>query len=150
MKRTLNEQRVAGISLEPGVTINGKLDKIEFLGDGNEVNVVDYKTGKPKSRNVIEGTTKNSDGNYKRQLVFYNLLLNKAGKFNMVSGEIDFIEPDASGKLHKERFTIQPEEVTALEKKITEVADEIKNLKFWDTFCGETDCRYCDLRKSLL
>ncbi len=150
VKRTLNEQRVAGISLEPGVTINGKLDKIEFLGDGNEVNVVDYKTGKPKSRNVIEGTTKNSDGNYKRQLVFYNLLLNKAGKFNMVSGEIDFIEPDASGKLHKERFTIQPEEVTALEKKITEVADEIKNLKFWDTFCGETDCRYCDLRKSLL
>ena len=150
IKRTLNEQKVAGIELAGGVLINGKLDKIEFLGEGNEVNVVDYKTGKPRSRNIIEGNTKSSDGNYKRQLVFYNLLLDKANKFKMISGEIDFVESDEKGKFHKEKFLIDPIEVLELEKEIIHVAEEIKNLAFWDMYCDDADCRYCELRKELV
>jgi len=53
------------------------------------LNVIDYKTGRPKSRNEIEGNTKNSNGDYKRQLVFYNLLLNN---FNPVSSLISFLQ----------------------------------------------------------
>ncbi|MDO8520711.1 MAG: ATP-dependent DNA helicase, partial [bacterium] len=89
------------------IILRGMLDKVEFFG-GNKVNVVDYKTAKPKSRNVIEGNTKDADGNYKRQLVFYKLLLDRydAGKFVMETGEVDFIEPDKAGKYHKEKFSV--------------------------------------------
>jgi DNA helicase-2/ATP-dependent DNA helicase PcrA len=67
------------------------LDKLEFI-DGDIVNVVDYKTGKPKTRNELMGETKNANGDYYRQLVFYKLLLKywNDGKYNMQSGIIDF------------------------------------------------------------
>lgn len=144
----LNEYKINGIELGPEILINGKLDKLELNGD-NAVNVVDYKTGKPKSRNIIAGNTKSSDGNYKRQLVFYRLLLDKEGKYKMASGVIDFIEPDDKGIFHKEFFEILPEEVRELEQGIVDAAREIKDLSFWDKFCDESDCKYCDLRKSL-
>ena len=93
--------------LTPEIRLTGKIDKIELLNDG-EANVVDYKTGHPKTQGEIEGSTKNSNGDIKRQLVFYNLLLNKYenGRYKMISGDIDFVEPDDKGKYHKERFFI--------------------------------------------
>jgi len=148
--RTLNEYRIAGIELEPGTVINGKLDKLEFLDDGNRGNVVDYKTGKPKSRNEIEGKTKTGTGDYKRQLVFYRLLLDRSGKYSMVSGDIDFIEPDNAGRLHKEHFEISPGEVASLEKLILKISKEIRDLSFWDMFCSDSECKYCELRKMLV
>jgi DNA helicase-2/ATP-dependent DNA helicase PcrA len=157
----LNEARIEALPLGDGTLINGKLDRIEFLGvpgvlgaiaDGatrEPVRVVDYKTGKPKTRNDIEGLTKSSDGNYKRQLVFYKLLLDKEGKRDMKNGVIQFIEPDDRGKMHREEFEITPGEVKTLEKQVMVVAREILDLSFWDKGCHEPDCKYCDLRKGM-
>ncbi len=128
--------------------LKGNLDKVEFINETHRVNVVDYKTAKPKSRNVIEGNTRSSDGSYKRQLVFYKLLLNHYdnGKFQMESGEIDFTEPDDNGKYHKEKFIITNEEVNALEIEVKRIAEEILNLSFWDKSCEKEKCQYCVLR----
>lgn len=148
--KTENEVRIAGITIGAGaaaVNINGKLDKIEILDASGKVNVVDYKTGKPQSRNALEGKTKTATGNYKRQLVFYRLLLDKSEKFTMVSGDIDFIESDDNGKFHKEPFTIDPAELAELEKIILRVASEIRNLSFWNSTCDDPECHYCGLRK---
>ncbi|MBI4160253.1 ATP-dependent helicase [Candidatus Wolfebacteria bacterium] len=149
ISNVVNERRFAGIELEPGTLITGRIDKIEILDGKRSVNVVDYKTGKPKSRNAIEGKTRNSDGDYKRQLVFYKLLLDKDGSYEMASGEIDFIEPDDRGKFHKERFDIDAEEVKGLEQKVIDVSREIRSMAFWDKVCDDTECTYCALRKSL-
>ena len=146
-----------GLALEDGTLINGKLDRIEFLGDAGVeedgakqlVRVIDYKTGKPKTRNDIEGNTASSDGNYKRQLVFYKLLLDKEGKRDMQDGVIQFIEPDDRGKMHREEFEITPGEVKVLEKLVMDVAQEILDLSFWDKGCHEPDCKYCELRKGM-
>jgi DNA helicase-2/ATP-dependent DNA helicase PcrA len=146
--RALNEARIDALPLEDGTLINGKLDRIEFL-DGENVRVVDYKTGKPKSRNDIEGLTASSDGDYKRQLVFYKLLLDKEGKRDMKDGVIQFIEPDDRGKMHREEFEITPGEVKVLEKLVMDVAREILDLSFWDKGCHEPDCKYCALRKGM-
>jgi DNA helicase-2/ATP-dependent DNA helicase PcrA len=146
--RALNEARVEPIPLEDGTLINGKLDRIEFL-DGENVRVVDYKTGKPKSRNEIEGNTKSSAGNYKRQLVFYKLLLDKEGKRDMKDGVIQFIEPDDRGKMHREDFAVMPGEVKVLEAQVMQVAREILDLSFWDKGCHDPDCKYCELRKGM-
>lgn len=138
----------------PGMThlrLRGDLDKIEFLGGGNEINIVDYKTGRPQSRAVLEGKTKGSNGSYKRQLVFYQLLLNlhEHTKYKMVSGEIDFIEPDQRGKYHKEHFIIEQEEVDALVLELKRVAQEILDLSFWDTPCDPNVSDFCELQAML-
>jgi DNA helicase-2/ATP-dependent DNA helicase PcrA len=142
------EFEIYGIELSPDVRLTGKLDKIEFLEDDRAVNVVDYKTGTPKSRGEIEGKTKSSNGDIKRQLIFYKLLLDRydGGRYRMASGEIDFIEPDKGGKYHREFFEVTDEEVVGLEKEILRVADEIIHLKFWDSRCGEKGCEFCELR----
>ena len=143
---TLNEYRINDVILSEDVRLVGVLDKLEFLGP-NEVNVVDYKTGKPKTKNHILGNTKDSDGNYYRQLVFYKLLLglHAKGKYDFVSGEVNFVEPDTKGKLHKEIFTVPDEDVLDLREQILQVAVEILNLKFLNVECDPDKCDYCDL-----
>ncbi|MBI5421367.1 MAG: ATP-dependent helicase [Parcubacteria group bacterium] len=152
----LNEFRVEGVELtspqdEALIRLVGRIDKIELLGQGNDVNVVDYKTGKPKSRNQIEGLTKDSNGDYKRQLVFYKLLLDRfdSGKYHMVSGEIDFLEPNERDIYKKEKFNIDTSEVALLEEQIIAMAHDVVNVLFWEKRCGDKECEYCALREML-
>jgi len=147
--RSMHQVVINGIAV-PGreeVTLNGKLDKMELL-QGSAVRVVDYKTGKPKSRNQIAGATKGSDGNYLRQLTFYRLLLDRwqDGRYAMQDGVIDFIDPDAQGRYRKEAFAITREQSDALLEQVTGVVDDILNLRFWGRTCGDADCPYCRLR----
>ncbi|PIP87209.1 hypothetical protein COW81_01490 [Candidatus Campbellbacteria bacterium CG22_combo_CG10-13_8_21_14_all_36_13] len=152
-KNILNEFNIDGIYINVGddidVPIKGKLDKIEIY-DGY-VNVVDYKTGKPKSRNDIEGNTKYSGGNYKRQLVFYKLLLDlfEDGKYVMKSGEIDFIEPQDNGKYRKEQFDIYKEDVEELKEEVIRVSKEILDLSFWGKTCDNEKCEFCALHRTV-
>jgi DNA helicase-2/ATP-dependent DNA helicase PcrA len=169
-----NEYRIAGVpfSISPKVEIllNGSLDKIELLPDGS-VNVVDYKTGRPRTRADIEGKTKSSDGNYKRQLVFYRLLLDgmgpstslgqardrslgagpstlrRAGKWRMKTGAIDFIMPDERGRYRREIFEITDTEVADLKKLTADVGRQIFSLSFWNKTCGDSACKWCRLRQ---
>ena len=149
-ENVLTEFRINGIMLDENIRLTGVLDKMEFV-DGNEVDVVDYKTGRPKTRNDLLGKTKNADGSYFRQLVFYKILLDRFedGKFRMRSGIIDFIEPDEKGKMHREVFEISEEDTEELIKKIKQVAGEILNLSFWNTRCGKKDCEFCPLREMM-
>lgn len=64
-----SEVAINGIYINDNIFINGKIDMIAPI-NSNAFNVYDFKTGKPKSRNEIEGLTKSSSGNYKRQLIF--------------------------------------------------------------------------------
>ena len=130
------------------LSIVGKLDKIE--GAGSRV-VIDYKTGEPKSRGFIEGKTKNSDGEIKRQLVFYKLLVDSSFDLmgEMTEGVIDFIEPNKAGKHKKESFFISEEEVEDLKGLIAQMAEEVYRLSFWDKDCGDPKCKFCLMRKEL-
>lgn len=128
------------------ITLTGAIDKIEFL-DGHHVNVVDYKTGRPKSRNALMGTTKGSDGGYYRQLVFYKLLLDRLehGDYRMETGTIEFTEPE-NGVCRKEVFRISVDEVAVLEEQLKDVAHDIYNVTFWNKRCDDATCEYCALR----
>ena len=150
----LSEFRVDGAELMmqgeiPHIRLVGRIDKIE-LGVGDEVNVVDYKTSKPMSRNQIEGLTKDANGDYKRQLVFYKLLLSQyvGGRYHVVSGEIDFLEPNERGTYKKEKFNLIEEDVITLREAITTMAQEVWNLSFWEKRCDDKGCEYCALRNN--
>lgn len=133
------------------IKITGELDLVEYVDNSlSKVNVVDFKTGRPRSRNEILGKTKNADGNYHRQLVFYKLLLHhfKPG-WEMKKGCLDFVQADSKGTFHKEEFEISNEEVAKLQEQVFEATKDILSLGFWNRFCDDADCEWCRLRQSL-
>jgi DNA helicase-2/ATP-dependent DNA helicase PcrA len=154
-KRTLSEYKVTlempikDTSIK-SIRLRGDLDRLDFVGD-SDVRVVDYKTGKPKTRNAILGKTKDETGpGYYRQLTFYKLLLGLEGRYRFMEGELDFLQPDERKKYHKETFTISDDEVEALKEAIEKTASEIWNLSFWNSRCGRPECRFCELRDLML
>lgn len=147
-REVLTEQKVAAVLTEGGVRITGKIDKMEFEKGSRKVTVVDYKTGKPKSRNEMEGKTESGTGDYQRQLVFYKLLLEEDVRLGVATDEgvIDFIEPTESGKYRREVFAIGDADVVALRQEIARVAEEIRSASFWNVRCDKPECEYCALR----
>lgn len=140
-----------GIKELPELTLTGKLDRIDLNDEGYAYRVVDYKTGKPKSRNVIEGNTKDSDGSYKRQLVFYALLLSLHGdeRYQCREGVLSFVEPDAKGVIKEESFTITETEIEELKKTIISATKEIISGSFLESECDPDISDYCELVRQL-
>jgi len=130
------------------IPLTGKADRIDLTNKADKhVRFIDYKTGQPRTRNDIEGKTKNSDGGYKRQLVFYQLLadLDRSFGYKVKETELDFIEADKSGKFHKEKFNITSEEVAELKKIIKETMVGIRAFNF-DRTTDYSHCVRCDFR----
>jgi len=146
-QRTITEKKIRGVVLTDEIKLKGDIDKIEFMGE-KQIAVVDYKTSKPKTRGQIEGTVKDGDGNIKRQLVFYKLLLDlyEPEKYQFEKGVVEFLRPDEKGRYAREEFGIGQTEVDSLVEEIKRVADEIINLKFWDQRCDDNKCEFCRLR----
>lgn len=130
------------------IQLSGRIDRIELIDKNlKTIKVVDYKTGTPKSENVINGQSgidEYSDrekklpetirGRYQRQLVFYKLLaeLDATFPYTVTQAEFDFVEP---GGTHKDahvvrRFVVTDEALSDLKKLIIEVMREIRALKF--------------------
>lgn len=142
----LNEYKVPGCHLSPDLKIVGKLDKIEFLSE-RQIQIVDYKSRAPQSRNELMGKTRGGTGNYYRQLIFYKLLVERCekGRFQVASAMIDFLEPNERGIYKREVFEIADEEVAALEAELDRVAGEIIAGDFFDHGCQAADCPGCRL-----
>ncbi len=131
-QRTEEEKKVrvvleTGLAELPELPLTGMFDRLDFDEKEGLLRVVDYKTGKPKTRNVIEGKTKSSDGGYKRQLVFYALLLSlyDDDRYQTKEGVLSFVEPDQKGVIHEESFTVTEEEIEELKMSIIQSAKEI-------------------------
>lgn len=136
-----------GIAAVPEIPLTGMFDRLDFDEEGRVLRVVDYKTGKPKTRNVIEGKTQSSDGAYKRQLVFYALLLELYGdeRYMTREGVLSFVEPDTKGVVHEETFVISDEEIAELRSEIISAVKEIVGGTFLNKACDPKECEYCDL-----
>ena len=141
-KFTVTEYMIRNVEIE-GVPVKGVLDKLEFRG--NQINVVDYKTGnydraKPKFKHPDD---KNPlGGDYWRQAVFYKLLVDNDRRKNweVVSSEFDFIEPD-KGEYIKHKVVISPEDLSIVREQIKDVYARILNHEF--NGCGKEDCHWC-------
>lgn len=136
-----------GIPELPELVLTGNIDRVDIGTDGRAIRVVDYKTGKPKSRNVIEGNTKDSDGGYKRQLVFYALLLSLHGddRYYCREGVLSFVESDGKGGVREESFTITDQEVEDLKNVLISATKSIIRGEFLNTPCSEDESDYYEL-----
>ncbi len=113
--------------------ITGKLDKIQPIPGSKLVRVIDYKTGKVRSRNDIEGKTASSDGDYKRQLVFYAVLAEADPFFPFKVGETCIAFLDDDKKFACEVFEITQQEKEEVRQLIHHVYAEITQLHFEHT-----------------
>lgn len=128
------------------IPLNGRIDRIDWTDqDLKTVKVIDYKTGRARTLNDIEGkvgTDKYSErelalpenirGPLKRQLLFYKLLteLDQSFPATVTEGEFDFVEPDRDGKFTQRQVSLSDNDLTDLKQLIVEVMGEIRSLKF--------------------
>lgn len=140
-----------GIEEFPDVLITGNIDRLDFDLEGSLIRVVDYKSGKAKTRGYIEGTVKDGTGDYKRQLTFYALLLSLQDddRLHTKNGLLSFVEADEKGKVHEEAYTISEKEIEALKVEIIRVTKEIVSGEFLIQPCDPKVCNYCELVTSL-
>ena len=134
----------------PEVRLTGALDRLDFDAppheQGTVLRVVDYKSGKPKTRGQIEGTTKDSDGNYKRQLVFYALLLSLQDdvRLHARTFTLSFLESE-KGKIREESYSITDEEIASLKEEIIRIVHDITHGTFLTAPCDPEKSNYCHL-----
>lgn len=140
-----------GLAEYPEVLLTGNIDRLDYDSEGNLIRVVDYKSGKPKTRGYIEGTVKDGTGDYKRQLTFYALLLSlqEDERLHTRNGLLSFVEADEKGKVHEEAYTISEEEIEVLKEVIIKVTKEIATGEFLSEPCDSTVCNYCELVDNL-
>ncbi len=137
------------------IQLSGKIDRIDLIdADRGLLRVCDYKTGKPKTRGAIESASPTYQkkfsarelalpetirGAYKRQLVFYKILLDGDKTINpnwkLSEAVFEFVEPKKKGGTEHatEAYSITQEEVADLKQLIKEVMAEIRSLSFLDT-----------------
>lgn len=136
------------------VPLTGKIDKIEKIwlaSWGNqdslgqlaffkdEIALIDYKTGKPKSLSEIKWVDKNGnkkqwEWKYLRQLMFYKLLCQLdsefSSKYEIGSLALDFVEGrDGEYKYIEVPYT--NEEFEDFKKELLEAWDQISDISFW-------------------
>ncbi len=137
------------IVLDSDIKLTGKVDRVDWIDQKKGiVKVIDYKTGKVKTKNQIEGKAyvnllsdrekllpESIRGSLKRQLLFYKMLadLDPQFKGEVAFGELDFVESwQQSGKSGKVVFELDDNEVEDLKNLIRMVMVEIRELKFLD------------------
>ncbi|MCK4592462.1 ATP-dependent helicase [Candidatus Parcubacteria bacterium] len=116
-----------------GADITGKLDRIHINEKNKNIEVYDYKTGKPFERwDIREAYGKIHSWEYKNQLVFYKLLVENSrdfGKYIVNTGTLEFIKPE-SNDLVELSLSIQKEDLERLKKLIQVVYGRVQNLDF--------------------
>jgi len=147
-KDVVVEYRINNAEID-GIPITGALDKMEF--DGKSVNVVDYKTGNPDNgrKKLSRPDEKNPNGgDYWRQIVFYKILLDsdRTRKYEMASGEIDFVQKNGKKEFVKSKVYVTPEDLTIVKEQIKDTYSKILNFEFRNG-CGEEDCQWCNFVK---
>lgn len=129
------------------VPINGRFDLMLKNSQGH-VTVIDFKTGSPDAGHVKGklAIAKNHDetgGDYWRQVIFYQILLDASELKNpMEKGVISFVDQDKYHQLQEHAFMVNIGEVDHVSKQIVDTYQRMKNHEF-DVDCGRDQCTWC-------
>ncbi len=115
-----------------GESIKGKIDRVDILPDGS-LEVVDYKTGNPKTREDLQWADK-------KQLILYQLFLEEALEKPIKQLSYYYLENGS-----KVSFVAKPTEKDKLRQEIIAQIQAIKTLDFLPT-PSEHTCGFCDFR----
>ena len=132
-----------------GIPLKGKMDKLEF--NGKKVNIVDYKTGNVEralEKLQPPNEAQPHGGDYWRQAVFYKILIDnyEDGKWQAMSSEFDFIEPNQNNALQKVKLEISAADIATVTHQLTEAWGKIQDRQFYNG-CGKPTCGWCGFVK---
>ncbi len=129
--------------------LHGKLDAL--VDSKEKVLIFDYKTREALSVNAIKGNTKDSDGNYFRQLVYYHMLVEGDKKLNKKSIEpaLVFVKPDDKGRCPIISLPIEPSDIKGVHDEIQKLIDAVWSGNFLESSCDDEECPFCALRRMM-
>jgi len=113
--RILEQEKPFALDLENNVIVNGRIDQINSLGK-NEVEIVDYKTGKPK---------KDSDARKDLQLSIYAIASKEIFELNPTRLVFHYLQTN-----QRQETTRDPKQLAEAEQVIQEAASEIRAAHF--------------------
>ena len=104
------------------------------------------------SEKAIKGETRDSDGNYFRQLVFYKMLLEENYRFRgkKVEPALVFVKPDSKGRCPTINLPIQKSDIDKLKSEIASLIDSVWSGALLSATCSDKNCKYCGLKKLLV
>ena len=139
------EEEINGQKVE--LKLHGKMDSI--IETPKEVLVFDYKTKLAMNERAIKGETKNSDGNYFRQLIFYKILLseNTFYRGKKIEPALIFVKPDAKGRCPIVSVPIGADDVDRVKKEIKELLKSVWSGEIVTATCDDPKCEFCRLKK---
>jgi hypothetical protein len=112
--------------------------------EGDEVRVFDYKTREGMSENEIRGLTKNSDGSYFRQLIFYTILLEASHRKNsFINPSLVFVKPDDKGRCPIMTLSVTTEDVSRVKEEIKHLIETVWSETLLTQTCDNPECTYC-------
>lgn len=139
------------LTLDSGenISVTGVLDKIIYLDSvlGGEIDIVDYKTGKPYS----EKRKKDQKEALERQLVFYHLLMRDYNdkKFTVRKAILDFIEKNKQGEYEQFTVFVDQSKIDGLLSEVNDMASSVLSGEFLNNGCNKEDCEHCHFYKNL-
>lgn len=132
------------------IRIHGKLDALA-LGE-DKISIFDYKTRKAMSENEMRGLTKDSSGDYFRQLVFYKKLIATDGraKGKAIEPSLVFVAPDEKGRCPIVSPAISKKDEQDLAAHIDRLIESVSSGDVVRALCDDPDCKECALRRFAL
>lgn len=136
--------------IEVPLNLHGKLDAV--LDQENKVSVFDYKTREALSVAAIKGETKNSTGDYFRQLIFYRILVEANAKFKGkgIEPSLVFVKPDDKGRCPTITVPVEKTDVERVKGEVQLMIDSVWSGKFLADTCEDSTCAWCKLKKEIV
>lgn len=136
--------------IEVPLNLHGKLDAV--LDQENKVLVFDYKTREALSVAAIKGETKNSTGDYFRQLIFYRILIEANAKFKGkgIEPSLVFVKPDDKGRCPIITVPAEKTDIERVKNEVQQMIDSVWSGKFLADTCDDATCTWCKLKKEIV
>ncbi len=130
--------------------LHGKLDAL--VDTEKSALVFDYKTREAMSVNAIKGETKDSDGNYFRQLTFYKILLEENSRYKEkeILPALVFVKPDEKGRCPIITLPIEKADIEKVKGEVQELIESVWSGRLIADTCDEKDCQWCVMKRETL
>lgn len=131
------------------IPLHGIIDLVRT--NGEVVTVTDYKSQTPVSLNQIKGLTKNSNGDYWRQLCFYYYLITSTNLIDTEGKSVEtgllFLKNGKGGILKRVSVVMEEGVANHVLKDVDSLLADVVNGKIGFSFCDNASCDWCRLRK---
>lgn len=119
------------------IRLTGTIDLMDIDPKAKTIVVTDYKTGKALSSwRAINDYNAIKLHKYKQQLMFYKLLIENSrdyGSYKVNHAVLEFVEPDANGRLHKLDLEFDANELSRYRQLISAIWQHIMKLDLPNT-----------------